>query len=184
MTTTSHTVNGIDVAALQALAGECAENPPSAQAKFEVATQWRGGTCSESLISGFELGGKKVERQFSFSSDEPNEVGGGNTAPNPQEYLMGALNSCVLVGFVAGCAMKGIELRDLEVRCETELDLRGFLGVAPVDPGCQSIRYTVTIDGNGTMEDYEEISKMVQATSPNYFNLSQPVSLEARVVSA
>ena len=61
--------------------------------------------------------------------DEPFELLGENTAPNPQEYLMTALNTCVTVGYVAGAAVRGIMLETLEIKTKGELDLRGFLGI-------------------------------------------------------
>jgi hypothetical protein len=64
----------------------------------------------------------------------------------------------------------------------TELDLRGFLGIDPnVKPGYESLRYVVRIKGNGTAEQFEEIHQNVIKTSPNYFNISQPVRLNAEL---
>ena len=39
-----------------------------------------------------------------------NELLGQNSAPNPQELLMTALNACITVGYVAGAAVKGVTL--------------------------------------------------------------------------
>jgi hypothetical protein len=97
--------------------------------------------------------------------------------------LMGALNACMLVGYVAGCSLKGIELEKVEIASEGELDLRGFLGIDDeVKPGYEEIRYTVRIKGNGTPDQYREIHETVMATSPNYWNLSRPVKLDAKLV--
>ena len=115
--------------------------------------------------------------------DEPFELLGENTAPNPQEYLMTALNACVMVGYVAGAAIRGIRLESLELVTEGALDLRGFLGIDPtVKPGYDRIRYTVRIKGNGTAEQFREIHETVLKTSPNYFNVSQPVAIDADLV--
>jgi hypothetical protein len=80
--------------------------------------------------------------------DEPVELLGTDTAPNPQEMLMAALNACVMVGYVAGAALRGITLETLELETSGELDLRGFLGIdANVKPGYDSVQYTVRIKG-------------------------------------
>ena len=114
--------------------------------------------------------------------DEPFELLGENTAPNPQEYLMTALNACVMVGYVAGAAVKGITLEMLEIETEGELDLRGFLGIdESIKPGYDKITYTVRIKGNGSAKDYQEIHKNVMRTSPNYFNIAKPVAIDARL---
>jgi hypothetical protein len=58
--------------------------------------------------------------------------------------------------------------------------LRGFLGIDPaVPPGYEAIRYTVRIKGNGTAEQFREIHETVMKTSPNYFNVSRPIRIDA-----
>jgi hypothetical protein len=84
---------------------------------------------------------------------------------------------------VAQCAVRGIVLESLVIETEGEIDLRGFLGIDPTVPnGYESLRYTVRMKGNGTKEQFAEIHKAVMATSPNFYNLSQPVALEATLV--
>jgi uncharacterized OsmC-like protein len=134
-------------------------------------------------VEQWELGGQKLPRDFTFAIDEPSELLGGNTAPNPQEMLMAALNACMLVGYTAGCSLMGIELEKLEIKTEGELDLRGFLGLdESVKPGYDEIQYTVNIKGNGTPEQFQEIHKTVMATSPNYFNMAKPIKLNSKLV--
>ena len=96
---------------------------------------------------------------------------------------MTGLNSCITVGYVTCCAAKGIELEKVEVEAEGELDLRGFLGLDDsVKPGYDEIRLTIRIKGNGTPQQFQEVHEIVQATSPNYFNLSRPVTLKPELV--
>jgi hypothetical protein len=58
--------------------------------------------------------------------------------------------------------------------------LRGFLGLdSNVKAGYESLQYVVRIAGNGTPEQFREIHENVIKTSPNYFNVSQPVRLDA-----
>jgi uncharacterized OsmC-like protein len=117
-----------------------------------------------------------------MSTDEPLELLGSNSAPNPQEMLMTALNSCVTVDYVAGAAVNGITLETLEIETEGELDLRGFLGIdETVSPGYETLRYTLRIKGNGTPEQFRAIHEQVMKTSPNDFNLNRPVRLEAEL---
>ena len=93
---------------------------------------------------------------------------------------MTALNACIMVGYVAGASVKGIALEKVEIETAGELDLRGFLGIdAGVRPGYEAIRYTVRLKGNGTPEQFREIHETVMKTSPNYFNVSRPVRIDA-----
>ena len=115
--------------------------------------------------------------------DEPLELGGSNRFANPQEHLISALNGCMLVGYVAQCAVRGITLESLAIETEGEIDLRGFLGIDPAVPkGYESLRYQVRIKGNGTKEQFAEIHQAVMATSPNFYNVSRPVALEPMLI--
>ena len=96
---------------------------------------------------------------------------------------MTALNACVMVGYVVGAATRGIALERLELETHGELDLRGFLGIDPsVPPGYETVHYTVCIKGNGTAEQFRQIHDTVLRTSPNYFNVSRPIRIDACLV--
>ena len=41
--------------------------------------------------------------------------------------------------------------------------------------------YTVHLEGDGTREQFEEIHQAVMATSPNYFNMAQPIQMCGRL---
>ena len=134
-------------------------------------------------VTGFGFGGEHVERRFSIDVDEPFELGGTNRFANPQEHLLAALNACMMVGYVAQCAVRGINLENLEIETEGDIDLRGFLGLDPrCRAGYESLRYTVRIRGDGTREQFEEVHAAVMATSPNFYNLSPAITPEAVLV--
>ena len=171
-------VNGLDLAALGEMVEAIEKDPAQAKASFEVATRWAGQTRSETVVEGFTLGGKRYERQHRIVADEPCELLGTDSAPNPQELLMAAFNACIMVGYVAGAATKGVRLDSVEIRTRGTLDLRGFLGLSDqVAPGYEAIDYDVRIRGDGTAEQFEEIHQTVMKTSPNYFNFSRPIRM-------
>jgi uncharacterized OsmC-like protein len=176
-------VNGLNVDELFALIERVKSEPAKGKTQWRVATTWQGQTRSRSEVEGFGMGGDAVPRRFSIDVDEPSELGGSNRFANPQEYLIAALNACMTVGYVAQCAVRGITLDSLAIETEGEIDLRGFLGIDPAVPnGYDKLRYTVRIKGNGTKEQFAEIHEAVMATSPNFYNLSQPVNLSPRLV--
>ena len=134
-------------------------------------------------MRGFVIGGEEVPRQFTVDIDEPYELGGSNRFANPQEHLIAALNACMTVGYVAQCAIRGIALESLEIETEGEIDLRGFLGISSaVANGYESLSCTVRIKGNGTEAQFAEVHKAVMATSPNYYNLANAVSVNPKLV--
>jgi len=172
----SSRVNGLDLAALGEVVEAIEQDPRQAQVGFDVVTRWTGQTRSETTVSGFTMAGERITRTHKIIADEPCELLGGDSAPNPQELLMAAFNACITVGYVAGASLKGITLEALEIRTRGELDLRGFLGLSDeVPPGYESIAYDVRIKGDGSPEQFEEIHQTVMKTSPNYFNISRPI---------
>lgn len=182
-TTKPNVVNGINVDDLVALRAGVEQDASKGKTNWRVTTTWQGQTRSRAEVSGFEIGGEKIPRRFSFDIDEPFELGGSNAFPNPQEYLLAALNACMTVGYVAQCAIRGITLQNLEIETEGEIDLRGFLGIDPtVAPGYESLSYTVRIKGDGTEEQFAEIHEAVMATSPNFFNVAHAVALKPTLV--
>jgi uncharacterized OsmC-like protein len=175
---TRNIVNGLDLDALGNVVTAIGEEPGQALVRFAVTTSWNGQTRSTSKVSGYEIGGKRVDRAFTIDADEPHELLGENSAPNPQELLMAAVNACMTVGYVAGAAMHGITLTSLQIETNGQLDLRGFLGLDnSVPPGYEHLDYVVRIAGNGTPEQFEAIHRSVMATSPNYFNMARPIRM-------
>jgi hypothetical protein len=135
-TATASRVNGLDLDALGDAMREIEADPAKGKVGFQVKSAWMGQTRSRATVDSYMMGGEKICRSFAIDIDEPLELLGENTAPNPQEMLMAAFNACIMVGYVADAAMKGIHLDSVEIETSGELDLRGFLGMdAAVPPG-------------------------------------------------
>jgi hypothetical protein len=96
---TVENMNGIDVPALKAFVDRVKTDPDQRAVTFRVKTEWKGQTKTITSISDYTLGDKKYSRDFQIYADEPHELLGWNTAPNPQELLMAALKACLSVGY-------------------------------------------------------------------------------------
>jgi len=176
-------VNGLNVSDVLALIEAVKQDPAEGQTHWKVSSAWRGGTHTRSYVDSFHLSGKEHRRRFTIDMDEPEQIGGGNLYPNPQEHLMAALNACMMVGYVALCALHGITLEKLEIETEGDIDLRGFFGLdEDVPAGCESLFYTVRIKGDATKEQFAEIHEMVRATSPNFYHITRAVVLNPKLV--
>jgi uncharacterized OsmC-like protein len=182
-TQTQSNINGLDLEALGQLVGEVKNDPAKGFARFKVTSEWKGQTRSETHVQSCVINGEEIYRGFSIKADEPAELLGENSAPNPQELLMAAFNACIMVGYVATAAVMGVALDSVEIETEGELDLRGFLGLDPnVKPGYDSIACTVYLKGNGSAEQFQAIHDNVRKTSPNYFNISRPVVVNTNLI--
>lgn len=176
-------LNGLDVEyltnAIEAITGD----PAKGQTHWQVTSRWRGGTRSDTSVKTYSIGGQRVAKDFTIRIDEPYELGGTNQFANPQEYLLAALNACMIVGYSAVCALQGIKLDELSIETEGDIDLRGFLGIdTTVRPGYESLRYTVRIKGDATPEQFEKVHEVVKATSPNRFNVATAIALKSTLV--
>jgi organic hydroperoxide reductase OsmC/OhrA len=176
-------VNGINVTDLFTLIQGVKQDSATAMTNWRVTTTWQGQARSRAQVESFDIGGERVPRRFSIDIDEPRELGGSNSFANPQEHLIAALNACMIVGYAAQCAVRGITLESLAIETGGEIDLRGFLGIDPaVPPGYENLSYTVRIKGSGTKEQFAEIHEAVMATSPNFYNMARPVALKPALV--
>lgn len=182
-TTINNQLNGINVPALQDFASAVKENPARGIARFSVHTRWQGQTRTVATATQYSIGGESHRRHFEIAADEPAELLGLNSAPNPQEVLMAALNACMSVGYVANAAVTGIELDKLEIKTEGQLDLRGFLGLDEnVKPGYEEVRYTVTVGTTASKEKVQALHELVMRTSPNFSNFSTPIRMMPTLV--
>src|SRR5262252_4491469 len=174
----SSVVNGIDTDAVHTLIDEVDSDPAKGMTHWRVVSAWQGGTHSRAQVDGFVIGGVNVPRRFAIDMDEPVEIGGGNAYANPQEYLLAAMNACIMVGYTALCALQGITLEKLEITTEGDIDLRGFFGLDPnVAAGYRELRSTMVVKGDGTEEQFRKIHDMVLATSPNFYNITKAVQV-------
>src|SRR5262245_36335774 len=114
--------NGINVDDLFALIGDVKREPEKGKTNWHVITTWQGRTRSRAEIESYELSGQKVPRRFSIDIDEPRELGGSNSFANPQEHLIAALNACMTAGYVAQCAVRGINLESLAIETDGDID--------------------------------------------------------------
>jgi hypothetical protein len=102
----SNVVNGIDTDAVHTLIDEVDGDPAKGMTHWRVASSWQGGTHSRAQVDGFVMGGANVPRRFAIDMDEPFEIGGGNAYANPQEYLLAAMNACMIVSAVDRAAAR------------------------------------------------------------------------------
>jgi uncharacterized OsmC-like protein len=176
-------VNGIDVEDLKGLINRAKADPTAAITKWQVTSNWEGRTHIRADVDSFSMGGRSSKRSFSIDIDEPPELLGADVHANPQDHLLAALNACMMIDYVAQCAVRGITLTSLKIETCGEIDLRGFLGIDPaVRPGYENIDYTVRVRGDGTPEQFAEVHEAVMATSPNFYNLTKPVTLRPTLI--
>jgi uncharacterized OsmC-like protein len=177
-------VNGIDVAALRRTVAAVMDDPAQGKTRWSVATRWVGGTRSDTSVAGYEIGGRRIEKDFTIQVDEPRELGGTHQFASPQELLLASLNACLTAGYVVACALEGIEIEALTIDTSGDLDLRGSLGLdAAVKPGFDELVVAVRLKAAASPMQLERVHDFVCRTSPHRFSVTQPVRLRSRLVT-
>lgn len=147
------------------------ENPAAGAATFRSVNTLVGVTEVDARV-----------RSHRFAADEPENLGGGDTAPNPVEYVLSALGACHAITYRVWSEALGIPFDDVQVRVEGDLDVRGFFGVDEgVRPGCSEIRVAATITGSAGAERYEQLHAAVEAHCPVQDMLTGTVAVKSEL---
>ena len=174
MSSPATTLNGVDLAAVGELAQQLAADASAEKSVWSARTTWTGAFTSAS----------HAREHGPIVSDEPELLAGGNSAPNPVEYVLAALGSCLAVGYAASAAARGIELRSLEIELSGTIDLRVFLGLAEGHAGYESIEATARVESDADDDALRQLHEHVVRTSPVGNSIEHPVQLDARLVRA
>ena len=110
-------------------------------------------------------------RDHQLTADEPNEVGGDDAGPSPQELLAASLASCTAITMEMYAQRKGWEIGDVEVECT----------YSPSERGCPT-RFELTLRIPSSLPD-EVVQKLkvIAAKCPVHRTLDGEVMFEERV---
>lgn len=169
--TVSTTLNDVDIGSVASLAKKIQQEPHVAATKWSAEVKWNGGFRSEARVREFE----------SVRSDEPNQLGGTNTGPNPVEQILAALGNCLAVGYAANATAAGITISNLTINIEGDLDLHTFLGLKDGHAGFSSISVRVTLDSDASPEALQALHDKVVKTSPVGHTLSRAVPVDIQM---
>lgn len=138
---------------------------------------FRASTYSEN--PGFTV--RSEIRGFTVPIDEPRELGGNDTAPNPVELLLAALGGCQEIVYRAFAAVLGIEIHSIEVHAKGYLDLHGFLGLADVPAGFTNVSFTTRIVSPASAESISQLAALVEKHCPVQDTLARPIPVNGKV---
>ena len=169
--TVSTTLNDVDIGSVASLAKKIQQKPDVAATKWNAEVKWNGGFRSEARIREFA----------SAKSDEPDQLGGTNTGPNPVEQVLAALGNCLAVGYAANATVAGISINSLTIDVEGDLDLHTFLGLKDGNAGFSNISVKVTIDSDATPQALQALHDKVVNTSPVGHTLNRAVPVDIQI---
>jgi uncharacterized OsmC-like protein len=118
------------------------ERPSAAKKSMPATAVWHNGLECE--ISGPE--GQKVV------TDMAKPMGGGGSGPSPGWLLRASLASCTATAIAMRAALRGIELRELEVTVDSEVDVRGAVGIDGVSLAMSGMRMSIKVGADDVPE--------------------------------
>ena len=120
-------------------------------------------------------------RGFSTTLDEPLELGGTDTGPNPVELLLAALGGCQEIVYRAYAAVMGLKIDRIEVHAKGYLDLRGLLNLAEVPAGFSQVSFTTQVVSDEPEEKIRQLAAMVEKHCPVLDSLMRAVDVSGKV---
>ncbi len=113
-------------------------------------------------------------RQHQLTVDEPEDVGGTDLGPSPQELLAASLASCTAITMQMYAQRKGWDLSGVEVDCE----------YSPAERGCPT-KFELVLRMPETMDDERvERLRVIAAKCPIHRTLDGEVRFHERVERA
>jgi uncharacterized OsmC-like protein len=158
-------LNEVDLPTVGSLVEAIQGDPDKANTVWKSEVTWDGAFRTSARSRDFAP----------IAFDEPPALGGTDTAPNPVEQILGALGSCLVIGYAANASVAGIELKNLRIELKGDLDLHTFLGLADGNAGFSGIKATVHIESDADDTALDALHRKVVSTSPVGHSLTREV---------
>lgn len=168
-------LEGIDAEGLENLSAKSRENPSHGHKVIKTKTVAEAGFRNLNYVRDHQP----------FLISEPHKLLGDDEAPNPTEFALGALGSCISVGLMANATRRGVTLTKIEVELEGDIDISATWGVGDLDSekilGVSSVRVNVHLDGDADRATLQEITDNAVKWSPVVNTFTRPASFETRL---
>jgi uncharacterized OsmC-like protein len=174
-------VNGVNVSKLFETVGVIKEKPEIAKFNFKAKGKWINGGHNRTTINEFYGACQNFQRQdaFVFEKDEPPVLLGEDHGANPVEYVLAALDGCLVTSLIYHAAAQGIKIDEVETSFSGDLNLHGFLGLEEnIRNGYEKIKVTFKIKADASKEKLQELVQLAQKRSPVFDIVSNPTPVE------
>lgn len=117
---------------------------------------------------------------FNWDADLPPAVGGGNLAPSPTAYLLGALAGCA-VAFVHDtlAPQLGLKIDGVTAVASCRADARGLLGMDGAVPDLEDVAVEIRVDSPEPADRLEDLFRLWRERCPIYLALVKPTAVRA-----
>ena len=98
--------------------------------------------------------------------------------------MLGALGSCLAIGYTAGATARGIRIEDLRIELAGNIDLPVFFGLKEGHAGYEGIDVRVHLRADADTAAIAELHQAVLRTSPVGHTLERPAAIRVELVGA
>lgn len=177
-------VNGVNVGTVMGVIGSVQERSANAQFQFRLRNRWVDGGLNRSQIKSYLAVGREDDTRiepFVVDADEPAVTAGGDSAPNPMEFVLHSLASCLTSTMVYHAAVQGIEIESVESSLEGDIDVRGMLGLSDeVRKGYHHVRVRMLVKSEASAAVLKELALF----SPVYDIISKSLPVDLALEKA
>ena len=122
---------------------------------------------------------------FNWEADLGPAVGGGNLAPSPTAYLLGALAACAVVFMRDTLSPQlGISIDDVSAVARCTTDARGLLGMDGVAADLEAIELEITVASSEPEDRLQELYRVWLERCPIYLGIRKPNEITSRLTVA
>lgn len=171
-------LNGWNLEQFQSVVSMVKEKPEAGRLSFQTRTKWDEGFGVDGRTEKIGMLNQTIPRRFTLRGDHPPELLGKNTGATAVETLLSALGSCIAGTYAAQATARGIKIDDLEVTLDGEIDLQGFLQLAPVRAGLSDAKVKIRVKSDANESELREIGQIIHKASPVTDSVSNPVKID------
>lgn len=132
-------------------------------------------------VNGKNIGLTKYQgyaRNFELIVDEPEMLGGEDSAANPVEYLLAGYAGCLNVVFGIVAKELNIEIKNLQINIDGDINPNRFLGISNEErAGFKLLNVEIKLETNVNKELEALLIQSVKSRCPINDNLSNPTPI-------
>ncbi|MDP9266499.1 MAG: OsmC family protein [Chloroflexota bacterium] len=164
------TMHNVRVENARRTAEKASTDPGAAQVKVDLVGEWR---VEESRP---QFGGtvKFPQGETVFEADFPAFLSGDGRAPSPLIYCFWGALSCYASTFAMQAAVAGLALKGLRARLRLNVDFRGALGVADVEP-LDEFRFEIEVQTDASDADVARVKRLADERCPAIWAMDHQV---------
>lgn len=118
---------------------------------------------------------------FNWESDLGPAIGGGNLAPSPTQYLLGALSGCAVVFLYDTLAPQvGVSVERVRATARCTADTAGLLGIDGAQAALEGLELEVSVTSSEPSERLDTLFQAWRERCPIYLALVQPNEVSVR----